>query len=328
MNEMISVQLAISKLHLQSLTDQPPSDAVTMEALAELNTTIAELEAINAELSKQNEMLLEVTEQRDHEIRRYKELFERIPVAYLVTDEWGLIEELNPASEELLGVRRELLLGKPLSVFVPPPERRAFRDCLNRVGARQTWHIVFQPRGRDRMEVLIEAATIPTDDAGKKRLGLVLQNISPKLAAATAEKMLARETTMRLEAQAVTLRLRALHFGLETMAHDVDMPVHDRITSLLEALVPRFAAHLSCYLSEEPEPDISVGNHGAADSVLQTLLPGPNNRVGRLVAKRSPPFYAEDAAILQSAANGVSLLLFSTAGMHGFERGAEQPRTT
>jgi hypothetical protein len=108
------------------------------------------------------------------------------------------------------------------------------------------------------------------------------------------------------------LRLRALHAGLETMAHDADMPVRNRITTLLEALVPRFAESLTCYLPAEVNDPIQVGATTYNGNVVQTVVLAPNRDPGRLVAKRSTPFSAEDSAILQSAANGISLLLYST----------------
>jgi PAS domain S-box-containing protein len=311
MNDVISVQLAISKLHMESLLEQEPSNSVATQALAELNTALAELEAVNDELMNQNEALVEVTLAHEVTARRYKELFEHVPVPYLITDSWGVMEEANTAAEEMLGVRRELLRGKPISVFVPPSERRAFRDSINSVNDRRAWQIVFQPRGRDRMDVHIDVALLPTNKPGEQRLGWVLQNLTPQLAAASASKMLERETALRVESQAAILRLRALHIGLETMAHDADLPIRHRITSLLDALVPRFAQQITCILPNEGDTPLTVGLSNGGEQVLQTVVVGPNKGTGRLIAKRNSPFMAEDGAILQSAANGVSLLLYS-----------------
>jgi PAS domain S-box-containing protein len=315
MNDVISVQLAISKLHMDSLLQQQPSAHVATEALAELNTSLAELEAINAELQQQNEQLQRVTQARDNELDKYRQLFEQVPVAYLVTDRWGVMEEVNSAASELLGVRTDLLVGKPISVFVPPAERRAFRDRLNQIESRHSWEVIFQPRGRDRIELQLDITVIPTTPGLDPRLGWVLHNLTPQSAAASAVKMLERETALRLEAQATSLRLRALHIGLETMAHDEDQPLRNRIASLLDALVPRFGHQLLCFLPGESDDPIVAGKSAAGEQVLQTVILGPKHGEGRLIAKRATAFAAEDGAILQSASNGISLLLYARYGL-------------
>lgn len=311
MNDVISVQLAISKLHLQSLVDQPPTENVAVQALAELNTALVELEAINEELRKQNDALAAITHAHEFEARRYKEFFERVPVPYVITDAWGVIAEANAAAEALFNVSDEMLRGKPISVFVPPAARREFRERLIKQPVSKVFEEVFQPRGRDRIAVQIDVTAIPTNN-GETKLGWVVQNMSPQRAAASTERMLERETALRLEAQAAIIRLRALNVGLETMAHDTDMPIRHRVTSLLEALVPRFAQKLTCYLPNEADRPIEVGEPNYCGHVLQTVVLAPNREPGRLIARRDTTFSAEDAAILQSAANGISLLLYST----------------
>jgi PAS domain S-box-containing protein len=314
MNDIISVQLAISKLHLQSMISQPPSDAIATQAVAELNTALAELEAVNSHLQDQNDQLAQVTEAREIEAERYRSLFENVPVPYVVTDGWGIIEEANAAAEDLLNVRRDMLRGKPISVFVAPAERREFREYINNVAEQGARDAVFQPRGGERITVHLDISEIPYASGTDRRLGWVIQNLTPRLAAASAEKMLARETALRLESQAAVLRLRSLHVGLETMAHDAEMPIQHRITSLLEALVPRFANQMSCCCADQPDLQVTIGSTiNATDHVLQTLVIGPNLMEARVVARRSSPFTPEDGAILQSVANGVSLLLYTSA---------------
>lgn len=309
-NDVMSIQLAISKMHLQSLIDQPYSDTVAAQALAELNTALAELEAMNNELIQQNEALAQITNSREAETQRYKELFERVPVAYVITDEWGVIAEPNRAVEELLNVPREMLKGKPISVFVPPAERREFRSRINTVRSTSLWEVVFQPRARDRITVQIDVTELPGIPGRARQLGWVIQNVSPQRAAASAEKMLNREVTMRLEAQASVTRIRTLYVALETMAHDQSLPVRERIGTMLDALVPRFAQMLVCYLPESDDP-ITAGDVSVVGNVLQTMILAPRGEQGRLLAKRTSTFATEDGAILQSAANAISLLLYS-----------------
>jgi PAS domain S-box-containing protein len=304
MNDVMTVQLAISKLHLQSLIEQPPSENVAMRAVAELNTVLAELEATNEELNQHVDQLAVTAQLHEREVARYRQLFERVPVAYLVTDDWGVIQETNGAAEELLNVPRDLLSGKPLSVFVPPSERRAFRERLNNLPLTAVWEIVMQPRGRDRITVQIDVTPLPVANASRPQLGWVLQNLTPARAAAAAEKLLAREVAMRTEAQATVTRLRALHVGLENIGHNVTLPRTERIRSLLEELVPRFARSMSCEIPADTP--VFVGERCRTDYVNQTLITRTNG--GLLIARRSTPFTAEDSAILLAASNAIALL--------------------
>ena len=65
----------------------------------------------------------------------FRMLFELAPDGYLVTDHVGAIERANRMAGTLLGVPRENLLRKPLTVFVPVSERIAFRALLARMAS-------------------------------------------------------------------------------------------------------------------------------------------------------------------------------------------------
>jgi PAS domain S-box-containing protein len=64
------------------------------------------------------------------ESNRYAEFFEQAPIGRLSTDVLGVVAEANRTAAELLGVSRDFLVGRPLAAFVPPDDRRAFRDRL------------------------------------------------------------------------------------------------------------------------------------------------------------------------------------------------------
>src|SRR5262249_29518856 len=114
---------------------------------------------------------------------RYQALFEFAPDAYLVTTPVGKILEANLAAVELLNMSPNYLLGKPLAVFVPEEDRRAFRDRLNRVpaeGPRGVWETRLQPRSGKVLEVLV--SVVAQWDARGKVTGLlwVLRDITAR----------------------------------------------------------------------------------------------------------------------------------------------------
>jgi PAS domain S-box-containing protein len=304
MSDVISVQLAISKLHVQNLAGQQASEAVAAQALAELNTVLAVLEATTTELGQQNGKLAQLQLAHDTEAARSRELTEQIPIAYVVTDNWGVIATANHGAEDLLNVQRDTLRGKPISVFVPPAERRAFRERLNKLTQTSHWEVVIQPRGRQRTTIDIDVRPIPVASGAHIQLGWMLQDLMPLRAAEVAEKRLAREVKLRMETQTAVTGLRALHAGLEAITQESILPRRGRVTRMLQQLVPRFARSMSCDVPSELPLD--VGEKLGTDHVIQTLIAHTNG--GLLVARRSLPFTTEDAAILLAGSNAIALL--------------------
>src|SRR5262249_36323320 len=86
-------------------------DGVAAEAVVELETALEELTVAEQTLLAQNEQLLAAQEQVEAERRRYSDLFEFAPDAYLVTDLSGTIGEANWAASALLGRPQARLVG-------------------------------------------------------------------------------------------------------------------------------------------------------------------------------------------------------------------------
>ncbi|MBW4574298.1 MAG: PAS domain S-box protein [Aphanothece sp. CMT-3BRIN-NPC111] len=105
-----------------------------------LGTSFKELGCASEELNVAAEQLIQFNEELaatraavEAERQRYQDLFEFAPDAYLVTDSVGTILEANRAASTLLSISSKYLVGKPLLVFVPEPERHRFRSELHRL---------------------------------------------------------------------------------------------------------------------------------------------------------------------------------------------------
>ncbi|MFL6195334.1 MAG: ATP-binding protein [Thermoanaerobaculia bacterium] len=101
------------------------------EAVQAIQSALDEVEAVETELARQNEELISAREALEIERHRYKDLFDRAPDGYLVTDAQGAIEEANQAASTLLSANNRGLRRKPLAVFVPPERRPEFRALLH-----------------------------------------------------------------------------------------------------------------------------------------------------------------------------------------------------
>ncbi|NEQ28215.1 MAG: PAS domain S-box protein, partial [Microcoleus sp. SIO2G3] len=129
----------------------------------ELGTASEELQVAAEELLEQSEALATTRAQVEAERQRYKELFEFMPNAYLVTDDQGKILEANRAAATLLNIEQSLLPGKLLVSFIPPQERRTFRNKLlqmHRSEWVQEWTLSLQSRHGEALEAAVHVSVV------------------------------------------------------------------------------------------------------------------------------------------------------------------------
>ncbi|GAA6618591.1 PAS domain S-box protein [Scytonema sp. NUACC26] len=86
------------------------------------------------ELYQQNEELVQIRNLAETERQRYWELFESAPDAYLVTDNFGIIQEANRAAARMLNLSQCYLVGKPIANYVALEDRQSFRSFLRQLG--------------------------------------------------------------------------------------------------------------------------------------------------------------------------------------------------
>ena len=113
---------------------RPDSDPSPLEVFEALESTMEELRAAVEELRQTNQALLDSRAEVKAEQRRYRDLFDLAPDAYLVTDLRGIIREANRTVSVLFNViNSDFLVGKPLVVFLPEEGRTAFRSEISRL---------------------------------------------------------------------------------------------------------------------------------------------------------------------------------------------------
>lgn len=91
---------------------------------------IESLHTAEVEIRQQYEQVLESQQQVVVERERYYDLFYGAPDAYIVTNTYGAIQEVNSLAEALLNVAAPFLLHKPLALYIVAKQRRAFRTFL------------------------------------------------------------------------------------------------------------------------------------------------------------------------------------------------------
>ncbi|MBN3924033.1 PAS domain S-box protein [Nostoc sp. NMS4] len=117
-----------------------------METCEALRETLEELQTVEEQLRQQNEELAIARETAELEHRRYQDLFDLAPDAYLVIDLVGIIKEANYVAAALLSVRQKYLVGKPLILFIAESDHQTFINQLANLQQVQDWEVYLQPR--------------------------------------------------------------------------------------------------------------------------------------------------------------------------------------
>jgi PAS domain S-box-containing protein len=146
----------------------------------ELSVSLEEQSVFEEELRQQNEELLIAHENAKLQQRRYEDLFEFAPDAYLVTDANGKIQEANRAASKLFGVSRKYLIGKPIFVFIAKPHRQSFRTQVNLLERVEDWECDIKPRKSTPFNATITITSI--HDCKGKLMGkrLMIRDITEK----------------------------------------------------------------------------------------------------------------------------------------------------
>jgi len=141
----------------------PPDQALVNEALEELSIALEELQVSVEEMRAYNDELTASRQELDAQRRHYLELFDFAPDGYLVTDARGAIQEANRAAANLLHIRQDFLLGKPIIVFIPEARHQAFMEFLDELKEGKTvrtWAGEMQPREGASFPAALTVSTI------------------------------------------------------------------------------------------------------------------------------------------------------------------------
>jgi PAS domain S-box-containing protein len=184
----------------QPLHETRTSAQVTIELLEALE----ELRVADEELRQQNDELAASRDEIDRERQKYYELFDFAPDAYVVTDANGTVREANAAASHLLGVPRQFLMGKPLSVYFDETARANHRHQLDQlcgVERIDDWEITLRPRGGQHVPASISVGRISAKDKSITGFRWIIRDISKRKAAEDQVHHLNRELELRVSSR-------------------------------------------------------------------------------------------------------------------------------
>jgi PAS domain S-box-containing protein len=128
------------------------------ELFEELQRAFEELRIAEEEMRQQHEELAAAHRELQDERRRYQQLFQYAPDAYLLTDLSGIVREANLSAARLLNVKPRFLVRKAIVSFVALEDRPRIRAELGRWRSEPTPKLLevrLQPRGGEAFDAAI-----------------------------------------------------------------------------------------------------------------------------------------------------------------------------
>jgi PAS domain S-box-containing protein len=171
-------------------------------------------------------------EAREHE---FQSMFENALDAILILDGHAICRDANPSALQLLGVRREQLIGKPIDIFYS--DQREFHSMWDRLLAQEHGRGQSEMVGTDGARVFVEFTA--TADFLPERHMMILRDITQRRQAEEAKgQSLALAKSAWQEADALRRATLAL-------TQDLHMNyVLDTLLKALQELVPYEAAQV------------------------------------------------------------------------------------
>ncbi len=201
-----------------------PMDGAHRDTLAR---TLHELDVYHAELLIQQEDLAASNDALLRARDRYQRLFDKAPIAYIVTTRDGVVVDANRAAFALLARDRERVIGRPFVVCLPTDDAVTFgRVSGLALATREPHHSEFCVRRASGELRRVEVTSVAENRDGVYHILSVLMDVTAQREAeATRRRLEAREReNEKLEAVA---RLAA------SVAHDVNN-ILAAVTSLTE----------------------------------------------------------------------------------------------
>jgi PAS domain S-box-containing protein len=185
------------------------TDALTSsETVEDLKVALEELRVAEEELRQQNEELSATHLELDLERRRYQELFEFAPGAYLVTDPSGIVRQANRSASRLLRVAPTFLGGKALAAYIATEDRARFRSLLTELGSGSGSHSAafkLQPREGGSLDAELTYSVSQAREGQPTVIRWLVRDVTEREQMAREIRALNRELESRVAARTADL---------------------------------------------------------------------------------------------------------------------------
>jgi len=255
------IQRQIAALQPEQLFVSLENITATLDKLhliyAEMQTKLEAAERVEEELLRQKL-------RRSAAYQHYYELFQSLPIAFLVTDANGVILEANPAIAQLLNVPQRYLAGKPLILYVAPDDHPAFYTKLNQLSQTreglQRWQINVCPRAGEPFVAELNLGIVRDPSGAIEALRIGVYNPSPY--PQPQVRLLPQDT--QSEGTLPVPSLPQSLDGLQVLVVDDEADAREFITAVLESRGVQVTAVASAAAAlaalEQFHPDVLVSD--------------------------------------------------------------------
>jgi PAS domain S-box-containing protein len=216
-------------------TDSSASADLPTETSADCPTellrfAVEQLQVAERTVLRQNAELVELRAELDAQRARHDDLFTFAPVASVVTDRYGKIEEANLAFATLVGQSVEHVRGTPLAAYVPLADRRPFRSRMLGLlqsggddGDEPDWELRLKAPGGDPSVVYVGVTRRWNGLGQVAGLRWLFREVTErKLANEATVQALARERRAHIEASLAQQRLTFLAQAGQALTASLD----------------------------------------------------------------------------------------------------------
>ncbi len=175
-------QIKETQERLFALGKQGPSRELTAKLCVEISRALEELRAGEEKLRSQNERIAAAHQALATERSRIQDILNSLPNGILITDLSGTIEEANSSAAAMFSAPKEYILGRPLVVFLPEKDRKAFRHQLARTceTARPVnWEATLVPGQGEPFGAVLDVCPLSNSEGKPIALRWLVRNQTP-----------------------------------------------------------------------------------------------------------------------------------------------------
>ena len=165
LTRVLMTRTAAAEKRLMTLTEQHErgekgAPHLSRSALRELSEALEELRVATEHLQLAADDLATARREASIGVENYRELYEGLPLACVLTNEQGIVDEANGHASTLLNVASPYLTGKPLLLYLP--QRDLYFRMLDEVAhcgfARA--RAMVRPRDRKPFDVIVAVTAL------------------------------------------------------------------------------------------------------------------------------------------------------------------------
>lgn len=183
--------------------------------------TIHELRVHQIELEMQNDELLKAQNELEQSRSKYYDLFDFAPIGYFILDKKGNISEVNLTGASMLGLERNILMAKPLALFINNKDKDNFymnRQAVLKTAIHRRFDVKMLCKNKEDFYAELLVYPVANADGIISHTRIAVIDISQRKQA--EEKLLVYQEQLRILSSRLTLSEERIRRQIATQVHE------------------------------------------------------------------------------------------------------------